>query len=128
MWTRIRDWFREERRWHRHHVTAWSLVKIPGPSGLTEWQALLPAAIDRMLSERGIHAEAWQRLADPCPYLYLPVPEHDLAVWVYEASANVSNVGGDSVSIFEEWASETPEDLVAQVCGEVESRLNRGAG
>jgi hypothetical protein len=110
----------------RRHEDDWGPARIPGPSGLSDFQQTADERLRATLAAGGL-AVAERRLVDlgePHAHIEERVARTPLTVWLYSDMAVIG--GPDTELLLEEWDADTPAALADAVAAHV-ARLAGGA-
>ena len=103
----------------RRHEDEWAPARIPGPSGLSDFQQSADERLRDALAAGGL-AVADRRLVDlgePHAHIEERVAGTPLTVWLYSDMAVVR--GPDTALLLEEWDADTPAELADAVAARV---------
>ncbi len=117
MFARVREWFREQRAWHRQHEAAWAAVTARGPDQLTTFQHQCTEALSRAVPGLTFEKKKGEREL----YLVADLPNTKAQVFVYENGSNIHET--DRNFIAEEWDFKTPTELIEAVAAEAKKRV-----
>ena len=117
MFTRIREWFRQQRIWRQEHEAAWAAVSARGPDQLTMFQRQCSKALESAVP--GLTFQVKQGGHEL--YLVADLPNTKAQVFVYLDGSNIHEKGNDFIA--EEWDFKTPEELYEALVSNAKKRI-----